>query len=167
MPLANDLLKVAVQLRPAGPGRPSYAVIRRCISTAYYAVFHSLGYEVARPFRKDVQPTARRLLDHGQAREVADLLRKRRQIPWLPGGPACDPHLIEFAEHFIYLQLVRHRADYDLWYTPTKAEATTAIQRAERALGALQEAREQCPDQLQAVCVAMVANSGTRRRMAS
>lgn len=142
-------------------------MIRRCISTAYYAVFHSLGYEVARPFRKGVQPTARRLLDHGQAREVADLLRKRRQIPWLPGGPACDPHLTQFAEHFIHLQLVRHRADYDLWYAPTKAEATTAIQRAERALEALQLAQSQSPEQLQAVCVAMVASPGTRKRMTS
>jgi hypothetical protein len=163
--LADDLIKVAVQLCPTKPGRPSYAVVRRCISTAYYAVFHALGEEVARPHRRLVQLAARRLLDHGQAHDVADTLRRHLHVLWLPGRPSCDPDLVRFAADFIDLHLARHRADYDATFAPTKAEATRAIQQAEAAILALGAARANSPDQLQAVCAAMVANPATRKRM--
>jgi hypothetical protein len=167
MSLAHDLLRVASQLCPNKPGRPSRAVIRRTISTAYYAAFHAISDEVARPYRRDVQPTARRLLDHGQANDVATTLRRRRVVPWLPGEPACDAHLIRFAEAFTRLQTARHQADYNLTVAPTKAEAARAIRQAERVLHALDAVRGDSPDQLQAVCAAMVANAATRKRMVS
>lgn len=86
-------------------------------------------------------------------------------LPWLAGQPACEPCLRKFGEDFEYLQLARHRADYDLTYTPTKRDALTAIDRAERAVKNLGEARQRCPEQLQAMCVAMIASSNLRRRM--
>lgn len=167
MSLAHDLLRVANQLCPHAPGRPSRAVIRRTISTAYYAAFHAISDEVARPYRRTIQPTARRLLDHGQAYDVATTLLRRRMVPWLPGAPACDAHLIRFAEAFTRLQTARHEADYDLTSAPTKAEAADAIEQAERVFDALEVARSGSPDQLQAVCAAMVANPATRKRMVS
>jgi hypothetical protein len=165
MGIAHDLLRVAIQLCPNTPGRPSRAVIRRTISTAYYAAFHAISDEVARPYRRAVQPTARRLLEHGQANDVAVTLWRRGTVPWLPGAPACDPHLLRFAEAFTDLQTARQQADYNLNIAPTKAEATEAIEQAERVLRALEAARGGSPDQLQAVCAAMVASSATRKRM--
>jgi hypothetical protein len=137
------------------------------MSTAYYAVFHAISDEAARPYRRAVQPTARRLLDHGQIRDVADTLLRRRKVLWLPGEPTCDRSLTQFAADFIYLHAARHQADYNLTFAPPKADTTTTILRAERALRSLEAARNQGPDQLQAICVAMTASTATRKRMTS
>jgi DNA-directed RNA polymerase subunit H (RpoH/RPB5) len=164
--LANDLLDLARQLCPSGPGRPSHASLRRCISTAYYAAFHALGDEVARPYRDAVRPKAHRLLDHGQASDVLDKLRSgNATIPWITGSPPCHQELRAFAHSFVDLQMARYRADYDVEYTPTKKDAIIAVQRAERAVDALAKARSACLDQLQAVCVAVIATNQARRRM--
>ena len=165
MTLAGDLLAVSLELCPAGTGRPSHAHLRRSISTSYYAAFHALSDEVARPYARDVRLSARRMLDHGSARDVA-LTLMNGKMPWLAGRPDCHSHVKQFAEDFENLQLARHRADYDLAYTPTKADAQTAMQRAERALVELANARRSCADQLQAMCVAMVASPNLRKRMA-
>lgn len=86
-------------------------------------------------------------------------------IPWLAGQPACELCLRQFGEDFEYLQLARHRADYDLTYAPTKRDTLTAIDRAKRTVADLGEARQHCPEQIQAMCVAMIASSNLRRRM--
>lgn len=83
----------------------------------------------------------------------------------MTGAPSCDPELRLFADSFIDLLMARHRADYDVEYTPTKKDALTAVQRADRAIQALAKAKAACPDQLQAMCVAMVATSQARKRM--
>lgn len=165
MSLAQDLLIVANDLCPTRAGRPSHAYLRRSISTSYYAVFHALTEEVARPYKGDVRPTARRMLDHGSARDVLTGLAKGGQVVWLSGRPACSPHLKQFAEDFEYLQLARHQADYDLAYTPRKADASIAMDRARRAVGDLDAVRRYCPEQLQAMCVAMIAAPNLRRRL--
>lgn len=166
MSLATDLLALADELCPAGSGRPSHAQLRRCISTAYYAAFHALGDEVARPYAPGVRITAHRMLEHGSARDVANTIAKKGSvIPWLAGKPTCDACLQQFGDDFEQLQLARHRADYDLAYAPTKRDALTAIERAKRAISDLAGARQKCPDQLQAMCVAMIAGPNLRRRM--
>ena len=86
-------------------------------------------------------------------------------VPWLPGGPACHNNLAQFADDFVALQLARHRADYDLVYKPTLSDAEVATQRAERAIGALDAAASQCAEQLEVVCVAMIASPQVRNRM--
>lgn len=166
MALATDLLEVAQKLCPTGPGRPSHAALRRCISTAYYAVFHALGDEVARPYREAVRPKAHRLLDHGQVGDVVDKLRSgNATIPWITGAPPCHPELTAFAQSFVDLQMARYRADYDVEYTPTKGVPSSQCNVRSGPLTRSGKARSVCPDQLQAVCVAMIATSQARRRM--
>jgi hypothetical protein len=113
-----------------------------------------------------VKLTAARLIDHGAARDVCETLTKRKLVPWLGGAPVCDADLGQFAEDFAFLQLARHRADYDYAYSPTKADALTAIARADRAMTCLEQARKSCPDQVEAMCVAMFAGHSLRKRLA-
>lgn len=96
---------------------------------------------------------------------MAEKLRASKSLPWITGTPGCHPELLSFAHSFADLQMARYRADYDVEYTPTKKDAIIAVQRAERAVGALAKARSVCPDQLQAVCVAVIATNQARRRM--
>jgi uncharacterized protein (UPF0332 family) len=164
--LANDLLEVARQLCPSTPGRPSHALLRRCISTAYYAVFHALSDEIARPYREAVRSQARRLLDHSHARDVAQRLQgATATLREMKGQPSCHADLRQFAASFDQLYAARQRADYDVEYTPTKKDAMTAVRRAERTIDALAKARSACPDQLQVMCVTMLASPQTRKRM--
>lgn len=165
MSLADDLVDVAKQLLPSGRGRPHRATLRRCISTAYYAAFHALSEEVATPYQGEANTPARRLLEHGAARDVLHTIAVQRTVPWLSGQPQCDQCLVQFAEDYEQLQLARHDADYNTGYSPTKEDAKTAIQRAERALAGLRQARISCDAQLQAVCIAMLASPQTRRRL--
>lgn len=160
-----DLVDVAKTLCPAGPGRPTHAFLRRSISTSYYAAFTALSIEASRPYSGDVRLAAMRLIEHGAARDVFNTIKQSGVVPWLGGRPQCDAVLKQFAEDFEALQLVRHRADYDHTFSPTKADALTAIDRAERAILQLKEARNNCPDQLQVVCIAAFANSTLRKRM--
>ena len=159
----HGLLKVAEDLVRPIKGQPSQPRLRRCISTAYYALFTALSLEIARPFSGEARGMARRLVDHGAARSVCEDLGKQGKIPWLTGTPTCDQSLLDFARHFIELQESRISADYDHFYKPDKRDALKAIGAARRGLSDLESARQDKKDQLQAVCVAMIAKD--RRRL--
>lgn len=163
MTLADDLLSVADSRCGIDSGSTA-AHLRRSISTSYYAAFHALSDEVAAPYGEGVRENARRLLDHGAARQVAEQLAKGK-MPWLAGDGKCSDHLQEFGEDFEKLQNSRHLADYDLAYTPTRHDATQAVKQARRIVEVLRSARVDCKDQLDATCVAMVANHALRNRM--
>lgn len=163
--MAEDLLAVAQSLVPAGPGRPLHAALRRSVSTAYYALFTALTEEVGRVFTAALRPSARRLLDHGSAGGVLRRIEAEKRVPWVEGRPGCDPDLLVVAKTFSYLRLERHLADYDYAYTPRKSDALKAIARARIAIRSLARARSSCPDQLDMVCLAMIATERTRRRL--
>jgi hypothetical protein len=107
------------------------------------------------PYAREIRAGARRILEHGSARDVLTIVASRGVMPWLTGTPGCDGSILRFSEDFTDLQLARIRADYDLEYKPTKGDALVAIARAERVMQELATARRRCPDQLQAICVAM------------
>lgn len=159
----NGLLKVAEDLVRPKKGQPSQARIRRSISTSYYALFTALSLEIARPFSGEADGMARRLVEHGAARSVCEDLRNQGKIPWLSGTPACDQSLLDFAQHFVELQESRISADYDHFYKPAKRDALNAISAARRGLSNLESARKTKKDQLQAICVAIIAKD--RRRL--
>lgn len=164
---APEFLRVARQLGPGRQGTPSDVRLRRCISTAYYAAFHALGDEVARPYKSEVRVAARRMLSHTNAADVArSLSQNGAPLLWLPGRQPCHTHLTNFANSFVRLQPARERADYDLAYKPTPNDAITALDDAQRVIDELKLARSACGDQLQAMCVAILAPQQTRRRMA-
>ena len=153
----EGLLEAAEALVPPGRGRPSRARIRRSISTAYYALFTAFTAEVARPYRRNVKATARRLVEHGKARSVCDTLK---------GNNRCDSNLREFAQRFVRLYLSRQRADYDHTYEPDKSDAQEAIERARYGINYLSEARSTSPDQVQRMCIETIASVTQRKHMA-
>lgn len=128
----DKLLDAAGLLAPArtGRGRPPYTAHRRAVSTAYYAVFHSIGGRVVETvfpsadeaFRRRV----RRWIGHADIRNVA------RWVSQLHGsiGGAPPPHIVALlspvggathvdvdtvaiADGFLELNEKREQADYD------------------------------------------------------
>lgn len=162
---STGLLRAAGLLLPAAPGRPLDAALRRAVSTAYFALFTAVGDEVARPYHRETATAARRLVDHGAARDVCSALVSHKRVNWLPGKPACHSALAHFADCFVRLQVARLSADYDNSYEPTKDTARRAVATSRTGAECLRQARDVRPEQVQAMCVAMIAGPATRRRM--
>ena len=70
-----------------------------------------------------------------------------------------------FAANFESLYVLRHLADYDHEYSCTKLDAAAALGRAETAIEALSSARQLCPEQLDILCVAALADDRGRTRI--
>lgn len=109
---------IAISRLLAGPpaqgearGRPQQARLRRAISTAYYAMFHALAESNANTLigaSNDLRNSPEwvrtyRSLDHGRARSQM-ISTTINQFP---------DRIFDFAETFVYLQELRHDADYN------------------------------------------------------
>jgi hypothetical protein len=128
----DKLLDAADRLAPAeaSRGRPPYTAHRRAVSTAYYAVFHAIGAQVAgtvfstadAAFRQRV----RRWIGHGDVRVVARWVSQldsttggsppaHIQALLAPSGsPAhIDADTVAIADGFLELNDKREQADYD------------------------------------------------------
>lgn len=162
---SNATLREAHLLLPSGKGRPSHARLRTVTNRAYYALFYALREHVAAAFKDNLEAdhAVRRLLEHGAAREVLNEIRQTNAFPWSKGRPSCNPHLLAVAESFPRLQDARHIADYDHSFTPSKQDAVTALQLAEEGIRGLDAARAEAPDQLELLCIAMLATQRTRK----
>ncbi len=77
----------------------------------------------------------------------------------------CDPDLKQFGEVFGLLQKQRQRADYDYLWKPSKKDEEDAINSAEEAIALFEQAKANRSDQVQAVCLAIIARD--RKRMQS
>lgn len=146
MPVLNPdhLLDQADRLvAPPGGGAPRQADLRRAISTAYYALFHSILTEVADIFAGRTQRhTARyalvyRSVGHKTLRELCEEIikpipsqRYRRHTP--RGGFGAD--LLAVANAIVDLQEKRHLADYDPLFRARTLDTTLAIDTARAAL---------------------------------
>ena len=69
------------------------------------------------------------------------------------------------ANAYLDLNVQRRLADYDYTHIPNKDDTLKAIDHAKIGIGSLKKARDRCPEQLDIVCVAMIASGSTRRRM--
>ena len=95
---------------PAPPGRPRQAMIKRAVSTAYYAMFHALYHSNANaligastgPSHPPAWTGTYRALEHNFARE-----RMRQHRASIPSA------VQNFGVAFRVLQENRHIADYD------------------------------------------------------
>lgn len=128
----SELLGTCRKLVPAAADPPpSEADLRRAISTAYYAVFHTLAASNAELIAGQPQSNVSsyawervyRRLDHGRAqnnlRAVLNLLSP-------PGA--------FFARTFIELQGMRREADYDPNFSITRTRTLNTIAEAETAI---------------------------------
>lgn len=140
----DHLLELAVQEIQSQTARPRHAVLRRAVSTAYYAVFHGLLGQVAICFVPGTDGKARtlfyRALEHTRTRERC---RRAGQKP-LPKNEQdffefthFPDQLRFFADGFVELQDLRHSCDYDPEFTIAKAEAQEAVASAKQTLSHL------------------------------
>lgn len=133
-----DYIKTARKLVRRGTSRrPRQSDLKRAISTAYYAMFHSLcrncadcligGTRAARS--EKVWRQAYRAVEHGFAKSQCKngnvLARFPREVE-------------DFAQTFLTLQEKRHEADYDPFSRFTLTDALTAIDTAEGAIQGFQ-----------------------------
>jgi hypothetical protein len=136
MSLHAELLDTAGYLLRRNQNRPTQADIRRCISTAYYALFHRLIEDaVSRLITgEDRQAAFARAYDHGEMREAC---RKVLQPPkdFLPlAGLTLPAELRTLAALFVRLQEERHDADYNRGKPFVRAEARQRLEELELAL---------------------------------
>ena len=128
-----DMAKLlAGQTGPPAPGRPRQAMLKRAVSTAYYALFHALCYSNAnvltgRAAGRPPYPLAwtrtYRAMDHGPASDAM-----RRQAGNMP------MEILDFTITFRFLQEQRHKADYDPEARFRRSEVISLINRTETAI---------------------------------
>ena len=112
----HDLLRIAEGLARgaigSGRGRPRQAELRRAISAAYYALFHTLALcgantlvGAARANRNEPEwRQVYRALEHGYARNQCNNQAAMSRF---------SPEVQDFGELFIIMQRERQTADYD------------------------------------------------------
>ena len=104
-----DLIEAARALTESVRGRPTQARLRRAVSTAYYAMFHTLAASAANLFigrrRNAAWHRAYRALEHGRAKSACRQAQKMQEFP---------ADIRNFADVFVVLQIERQKADYAL-----------------------------------------------------
>ena len=119
---------------------PSEADLRRAISTAYYAVFHTLAESNAELIaglpQSDMSSHAwervYRRLDHGRAQNNLRMVLDQ-----------LSPNGENFSRTFIDLQGLRQEADYNPNFSITDTRALNLIELAETAISAFAQLSEE------------------------
>jgi uncharacterized protein (UPF0332 family) len=135
--MIQNLLEQAGRLANSGSLKPKQIDLRRAVSSAYYAVFHSFCLNCADTLvgtSKKSRPNhawqqVYRGLDHGSVKSACEAARNI-EFP----QPIKD-----CADAFVELQKQRHNADYDPNYRITRLEALEAVTRAKQAVKDLQK----------------------------
>lgn len=135
--MTNDLIRTARILAGASPNKPRQAELKRAISTAYYALFHTLAQDAAdrligtgKGRSNEAWAQVYRALQHGLAKEACQRTSNL-------GFPSP---IIECADAFVDLQEARHAADYDPDKRVTRNTAQEKIDLAEIAIRKLRSA---------------------------
>lgn len=142
----EDLLTIAQSLASgrigAHRGRPRQAELRRAISAAYYALFHTLASECANLLvgSRSSTPTrmawrqAYRSLDHGQIRRQCTERRPRRVLRRFPQA------VQDFADQLVKMQRLRHLADYDPLERFVRSEVSQLVEQTESVIAEFKQA---------------------------
>ena len=134
----NDLIAVARTLAAGGnasnPGGTTDTELRRAVSCAYYAIFHTLccayadvmtGPNPVNQLGRQLWNMAYRTLDHGPIRNKCNDSGSMSLF---------SPNLRRLAITLVNLQQRRHEADYDPGGTFDQTQVTQIIDDAEDAL---------------------------------
>lgn len=140
----TELLAVAREL--SAP-QASQAALRRAVSTAYYALFHSILRQAAGRFagHRGGSPAPAysiiyRAFEHGQMRSTFEKLNAPRLpegIARLLGRTELSDNTRSLAERFVALQIERQRADYDPGGIFHATHVNTLVDSAETAIAAI------------------------------
>ena len=135
---SRDLIEAARGLTELGRRKPAQANLRRAVSTAYYAMFHRLARVAADSLvgrrRNEAWHQVYRALEHGSARRACGNKQAMSRFAYQIQG---------FAETFVTLQHLRHKADYALEARYEKLLVLAAINEAEDAIAQLEQADKQ------------------------
>jgi hypothetical protein len=136
--------------------------LRRAVSAAYYAVFHT----VLRAVADWVVPASRRAtteyarvyrsIDHTELNELCKVITtgigpKNKYAPHVP-SKGFSRNILDFATAVIELQEKRHLADYDPEFGITRSDTLVTINTARTALTRFQSA----PDEERAVFISLL-----------
>lgn len=139
----QDLLNIAEELASGlgdeNQGRPRQTELRRAVSCAYYAMFHTLASCCANmligstPSRRSNQAWQQvyRSLEHGRLRTQCSDRGTMSQFP---------PDIQKFAESLVLMQRHRHSADYDPMEDFDRAQVRNWITEAAEAIGGFESA---------------------------
>ena len=146
MPIAEPehLLDQAARLAtPQGAGPPRQVDLRRAISAAYYAVFHTTLVAAADEFVGRTKRSSKlyalvyRSVDHRTLRDLCVEVKKpnlpARYARYVPAS-GFGRNIPAFAAAFVELQEKRHSADYDPLLRIRMADALLAIKTARTAV---------------------------------
>lgn len=131
--MPDDFVAVSRRMVRLQNGRPSQAVLRRALSTAYYALFHTLarcgadllvgGSGASRSTQAWRQ--VYRALEHGAA---GNACRNGEMLSKFP------KEIEDFANMFVTMQDKRHKADYDPTENFWKSSVIQDINAVEQAI---------------------------------
>lgn len=133
----RDLIRIARQLASGAVGgsrgRPRQTELRRAVSAAYYALFHTLALSGANALAGSSstnrnQPAWRqayRALEHGHA---------RNQCLNRPAMNMFTAEIRNFGQLFVFLQSQRHSADYDPYARFSRANVMGLIEATGEAM---------------------------------
>lgn len=134
----EELIAQAYRLAHATRRRPRQVDVNRALSSAYYALFHTLARVCADAIAGTGGDRSQaawrqtyRALAHGTAKNACKQARNK-------GFPA---EIVGFAEAFVDLQELRHAADYDSTAAFRRADVVAVIGRAEKVIGDLRRVR--------------------------
>jgi uncharacterized protein (UPF0332 family) len=129
----------------AAQGRPKQSNLRRGVSTAYYAVFHAIGWSVVTHLlpsgRRADRFALARSVDHSAIKKVCGWIANPKSAPAnvvpLVETLAANAAMLNIALVFLDLMEARHRADYDHTATFAKPTAIRHVDDAESVIAAL------------------------------
>lgn len=140
----NKLIHAAQDLAAhhSGPGRPKHTLLRRSVSTAYYALYHHLCLEGARVLlpqaNQAMQLAFVRGFGHAEIKDCCGWIAGRKGGVSPPVKPIVallgQSPFVAVSDTFWDLQEARHQADYDHLAAFSKASALASVADARRAM---------------------------------
>ena len=136
----DDLLIIAESLAfgriGSQRGRPRQAELRRALSAAYYALFHTLAGNCADMLVGSRSSTRTRqawrqlyrALDHGQVKRQCTERRPKRVLARFP------QEIQDFADQLVRMQRIRHLADYDPFEEFSRSAVSQYIEETKAAI---------------------------------
>ena len=123
-------------------GRPRQAELRRAVSAAYYALFHTLANSCAdllvgtKAANRSDQAwrQAYRSIDHGHVKRQCTERRPKRVLRRFPAD------IQDFAAHFVKMQNQRHLADYDPFEYYKRSPVSQLIEETKVAIDQFNQA---------------------------
>jgi uncharacterized protein (UPF0332 family) len=146
-PVAIDPAKLIEAAREqaahrTGRGRPRPVLLRRAVSSAYYALYHCIGLEGAGTLlpngTSEQQLWVARAFGHRQIKDCCAWIAGRQGGVTKAVGPLVQSlkqtSFLNVSDAFCDLQEARHRADYDHLAAFAKATVAAHIDDAEKAM---------------------------------